>query len=284
MRLLIMSRVSDVLFLTCFGLAIHNAHAVALYGAICDRGGFFNESASLGGDGMTCGPTVNVFFGDYMNHTSFTDEECGMMVGPEGDQIPLTAGLTYLAMRCCTVPPGNEGMCGPYFNSAMICEDEAAFNPGAMLPFAHCEGDEAIEDRERCITVGEAAWVDDEDESCDVGRLPQEEQPTACRALGGTWANHSCWEFAVEAEQRAMQEDCTCGAHCADIQYYAGMYCCNAPGARPGGACTDEPDHEDDDHEDDAPSTGGTCSPISSDTVDRMRGWGYEPVFCASAR
>jgi hypothetical protein len=276
---------SNLLYLTCIGLTFHITEA-SLPEANCAGWGYYTPEVIIPGPDMTCAMTADFYLGDYMNYTSLRMEECMSMIGPPDDQIPMRTALTYFQMYCCGavnmgIPP--NGLCGKNYDETIMCEEEGTFYQSGLLAQYHCQGDEDLP-YERCqneeagIMAGDA-WCSDCDDGqgeCDVGRLDDERMPSACVALGGSWQRHTCMEMMMAGMQE--QEECP------DVLRYAGFQCCQYQDLTPAPPRCEPPgddQHDDGDHDD---HDGGMCAPITQDTVDRMRGWGYEPVFCASAR
>jgi hypothetical protein len=270
---------SNLLYLTCIGLTFHITSA-NLPEANCAGFGYYTpEAPGPAGPEMSCQVTAETYMGSYRNLTEVTPELCRTMLGPDPtDQIPMYMALTYFQMYCCgDVALPEFGMCGPNYDAGMMCESPSTFNAGGSLPHHHCQGDENLP-YERCqneeagIMAGEA-WCPDCDDNqgeCDVGRLDDERMPSACVALGGSWQPHTCMEMMLYG----MQD-----GECSEGFQLGGPYCCLNPDMTPA-----PPKCEMQGPEPEPGQPGGMCGPISQDTVDRMRGSGYEPVFCASAR
>jgi hypothetical protein len=275
---------SNLLYLTCIGLTFHITRA-NLPEANCAGFGYYTPEVFIDGPGMSCQMTAEVYLGSYLNQTEVTPEDCRAMLGPDPtDQIPMQMALSYFQMYCCgEVPLPEFGMCGPNYDASMMCESPSTFNSGALLPYYHCQGDENLpyescQNEEAGIMAGDA-WCQECDDGrgeCDVGRLDDDFMPRACLALGGSWQAHTC----IEMLMGGMQE-----GECSSPLQHAGPHCCMYPDMTPAPPRCEmqgPDDDHDDDHEPGQP--GGMCAPISEDTVNRMRGLGYEPRFCASAR
>jgi hypothetical protein len=271
-----MIRAGGLILVACLGLSPEAALAYQLEAAICQPGADFDPELSPGA-GISCADALSdeSFLGDFVNRTSFTEAECGMLIIYQ--DTPVASALNYIMMKCCIgAPLPYSGMCGKIYNPGDICLDPFAFDTDQEFD-RHCNGDENMPE-EVCKQAGEEAWDPSEDEPCDVGRVPvssSEETEALCTLVGGIWEIQSCLEQAVIVTGMTEDQD---QPHCG--WYELGAHCCVNPDGNPA-----TPMHTSDGctHSEPYPPEQPQpfCIELDMATQEIMHQKGWTPVGCS---